>query len=399
MALTPRNEILEVWSSSISGGAFPYQLQAMITCLQAKEKASKELELIQTAEWTPDINMGTSGGNVATYIAMSGNYTVGGINRVIQMMNSRMFSRSWAPKGLDFMPTWIFAVIEGSIYKPGYGPEKLLEAFSDSKSIQLTETWTGTYNKTQERTVLFCNKKLNDSYISGVTYDPFTFKTLPLRYMDGNFELISRVVTASASVPLLFEPVIIEEEEYVDGGVSYASPITPLQEEIFKIMKGITSPMSYEVDTNPFPFSETINGLPNLAAMRNKSLLHINYFSPYDMNASKIKSSFAEGSALTAVSDYSAVKDRYTCINLLERMISDFSTTTIKIVDSRNVDDPLDTLKNLYKVHRETHYFVEYYMRDNTWIDLNTFTPADIFNAMEDAKKQLEYLFYYVAPV
>jgi len=261
---TPRKQILEVWSSSISGGAFGYQLQAMITCLQAKEKASKELNLNQTYEWTPDINMGTSGGNVATYMAMSGNYTVGGINRVVQMMNSRMFSRSWAPKGLDFLPTWIFAVIEGSIYKPGYGPEKLLEAFSDSKSIQLTETWTGTYNKTQERTVLFCNKKLTDSYISGVTYDPFTFKTLPLRYMEGNFELISKVVTASASVPLLFEPVIIEEEEYVDGGVSYASPITPLQEEIFKIMKGITTPMAYEVSTNPFPFSETINGLPDL---------------------------------------------------------------------------------------------------------------------------------------
>jgi len=394
---TPRSKILEIFSCTISGGAFPYQLQAIITCLQAKEKASKELGLIQTAEYTPDINMGTSGGNVALYIAMSGNYTVGGINRVVQMMNARMFSRSWAPKGLDFLPTWIFAVIEGSIYKPGYGPEKLLEAFSDSKSIQLTETWTGTYNKTQERTVLFCNKKLSDSYISAVTYDPFTFKTLPLRYMDGNFELISRVVTASASVPLLFEPVIINEEEYIDGGVSYASPITPLQEEIFKIMKGITSPMSYEIDTNPFPFPES-SEVPNLSTMRDKSLLHINYFSPYDMNASKVKSSFVDGSALTAVSDYSAVKDRYTCINLLERMISDFNTTTIKIVDSRNVDDPLDTLKNLYKDHRETHYFVEYYMRDNTWIDLNTFTPADIFNAMEDAKKQLEYLFYYVDP-
>jgi hypothetical protein len=37
-------------------------------------------------------------------------------------------------------------------------------------------------------------------------------------------------------------------------------------------------------------------------------------------------------------------------------------------------------------------------MRDNTWIDLNTFTPEDIFKSMEDAKKQLEYLFYYVDP-
>jgi hypothetical protein len=44
MPSTPRNEILEIWSSAVSGGAFPYQLQAMIICLQAKEKASSLLD-------------------------------------------------------------------------------------------------------------------------------------------------------------------------------------------------------------------------------------------------------------------------------------------------------------------------------------------------------------------
>jgi hypothetical protein len=50
----------------------------------------------------------------------------------------------------------------------------------------------------------------------------------------------------------------------------------------------------------------------------------------------------------------------------------------------------------MFFTYREKHYFLEMYMRENTWIDLNTFTPEDIFNRMEDAKKQMEWLFYYV---
>ena len=390
--MTDRKDILEVFALPVSGGAFPYQLQSIITCVQSKQAASEKLGLTKTIEWTPDINMGTSGGNVAIYIAMSGNYTIGGINRVVQMMNSRMFSRSWAPKGLNFLPTWIFAIVEGSVYKPGYGPEQLLKSFSNSESIQLTETWTTAFNKTQERTGIFCNKSLKDSYISSVTYSPFTFKTLPLRYMNGDFNLISKVTTASASVPLLFEPVIIEDEEYVDGGVSYSSPITPLQEEIFKIMKGITTPLDYEKKLNPYDSMNPENP-PDLSLTRGKDLLHITYFSPYDMNASKVKSTLGEGTTLTAVTDYSSIKDRYTCINLLERMIDDPTIKTIKIIDSRNTDL---TLEDMFFTYREKHYFLEMYMRENTWIDLNTFTPEDIFNRMEDAKKQMEWLFYYV---
>ncbi len=384
----PRSEILELWVSSISGGGFPAQIQSMIFYLDAKKKSCEALGLSSTNEWTPDINMASSGGNVATYIALSGNYTQGGINRVIQNMDARMFSRSWAPKGMSFLPTWIFAIFEGSVFKPGYGSEQLLKAFSDKNSIQQTETWTGTYNKTQKRTTLFCNKKLSDSYISGVTYSTFTFKTTPLYYMDGDFDTISKAVTASASVPFLFEPVKIGDDEYEDGGVSFPSPLTPLQEEIYKIIKHITVPLDYETILNPYPF-DPVSEVPNFNSMRNqKDLLHITYFSPYDMNSSKVKSTLAAG-ALTAVSDYSAIKDRYTAINLIERV--KLSTQDIKIYDSRIVTEKLE---QLLETKHDNHYFLEIYVRDNTWIDMATFTPADIFQKMEEAKSQIEWLFY-----
>ena len=53
-------------------------------------------------------------------------------------------------------------------------------------------------------------------------------------------------------------------------------------------------------------------------------------------------------------------------------------------------------LSDLLKQYNSTHYFCEIYVRENKWIDLNTFTPQDIFNKMEEAKSQIEFLFFYV---
>jgi hypothetical protein len=106
------------------------------------------------------------------------------------------------------------------------------------------------------------------------------------------------------------------------------------------------------------------------------------------MNSSKVKSSLAAGT-LTAVSDYSAIKDRYTAINLIERVKSDIQD--IKIYDSQVVSEKLE---ELLQTKRDNHYFLEIYVRDNTWIDLAGFTPADIFQKMEEAKSQIEWLLY-----
>jgi len=389
---TPRSELLEVYILPVSGGGFPAQLQQLIYFAAEKQVATNTTEETgDYLEYTPDICLGSSGGNVSAYIGLSGNWTEGGIKRVVKTVNSDMFSQTWWPKPMGFLPTWILGIFEGSIFKPGYGPSRLLKAFSDTQSIQEVEIWSGTFNKTQKRTQLFCNKKSTDTYISETTYNPFLFKTTPLTYMNGNIDLISKVTVASASVPVLFQPVEINGEEYIDGGVTYFSPLTPLQEELYNIMKGITSPAPFDTVSSPFPIP--VEEVPGLAGRRNKNFLHMTYFSPYNMDntTEKVSSTLGTDSFLSYMTDASAIKDRYTGINLLERLKTDLQS--VYMIDSRTYDNPLSTLLHDY---RGNHYFCEIYVLQNNWIDMTSFTSQDILNKMAEAESQIEFLFFYV---
>jgi hypothetical protein len=390
-----RDKILEVYIFPVSGGGFPAQLQQIIYYTEQKKIATNtSSEDGNYLEYTPDICLSASGGNVATYIGLSGNWTEGGITRVVKTMNSSLFSQTWWPGPMGFLPTWILGIFEGSIYKPGYGPKQLLKAFSDTQSIQDVEIWSGTFNKTKKKACFFCNKTGSDSFISENTYNPFTFKTLPLVYMDGDINLISKVTVASASVPILFQPVEIDGDEYIDGGISYTSPLTPMQEELYNIMKGITTPSAYDLVSSPYPIPVRPVDSPNLSDKRDRDLLHMIYFSPYNMDNSteKVDSTLGADSFLSFMTDYSSIKDRYTGINLLERLKTDVQS--LNMVDSRTYG--VENLNELLSLYKDTHYFCEIYVQKNDWIDMTNFTSQDILDKMTEAQSQIQYLFFYV---
>lgn len=387
-----RKKILEVYVLPVSGGGFPAQLQEVIFYTNQKQLATNTTEETgDYLEYTPDICLSASGGNVSSYIGLSGNWTEGGIKRVVQTLNAKMFSRTWWPGPLGFLPTWILGIFEGSIFRPGYGPSRLLKAFSDDQSIQDVEIWSGTYNKTQKRTGLFCNKKSGETLISETTYNPFDFKTMPLIYMAGDIDLISKVTVASASVPILFKPVEIDGDEHIDGGVTYQSPLTPLQNEIYNIMKGITTPAPYDLISSPFPIPAGSTD-PGLGGRRDKDYLHLTYFSPYNMDntTEKVSSTLGNDSFLSAMTDASAIKDRYTGINLLQRLKTDLQTITL--FDSRHGH----SLSTLLSTYRGNHYFCQIYVRTNEWIDMTKFTSADVLQKMNEAVDQIEFLFFVV---
>ncbi len=294
---------------------------------------------------------------------------------------------------MSFLPTWILGIFEGAVYRPGYGANGLLGAYNNSNSITSVEMWNTAYNKDQKKTGLFCNRKDGQTFVSSLTYSPYDFKTLPLNYLNGDINKISSSVIASASVPLLFKPVNIDGDDYEDGGVTYASPLTPLQEEIYKCIKGITHPLTYEtvLSSPPIP-TGTTGQYDALEVKRNRSILHLTYFSPYNVDSTEdTDSSLGSGNVFSAITDASAVKDRYVGINLLERVMN--PGQNINVVDSRT---GLYELSDLLQTYKATHYFCFVYVRDNEWIDLNKFTSQDILNKMEDAKSQIEYLFFYV---
>lgn len=390
----PRNNILEVYTASISGGGFPAQIQQILFYTQEKQTAFND-KTEQISDWyMPDLCMGTSGGNVALYIALSGNFTEGGIKRVISKLSPEMFSQTWWPEPMSFIPTWVLGVFEGAAYRPGFGAKGLLAAFNNFENIQDIEMWNTAYNKTQKKTGIFCNKGSSETFISSFTYSPFEFKTLPLKYLDGDITAISKTVIASASVPFLFKPVVIDNEEYIDGGVTYPSPLTPLQEEIYKCIKGITQPQDFEKTLAeppiPVPTPEQETALQN---KRDRTILHLTYFSPYNMDSTSdtTKATLGGGSVFGAITDASAIKDRYTGINLLERVMN--SGQVIKVIDSRT---QLYSLSSLLQTYSDTHYFCEIYVRENNWIDMNKFTPQDIYDKMNEAKNNIEFYFFYV---
>jgi predicted acylesterase/phospholipase RssA len=393
-----RNDYLELYSLPVSGGGFPAQLQQLIYIYNERQKATDTNENIGNyLEYTPDICIGSSGGNVSSYIALSGNWSEGGIKRVVKTLNSKMFSQTWWPGPLGFLPTWVLGIFEGAIFKPGYGPSRLLKAFSDDQSIQDVEVWSGTFNKTQKRTQLFCNKRKEDCYITEY-YNTFTFKTMPLTYMDGDIDYISRVAVASASVPVLFKPVTIHtqytpegtEDEFIDGGVTYQSPLTPLQDKIYSILRPGDALLDFDMTSSPFPVPAPT---PISATLPTKSLLHLTYFSPYNMDntTEKTSSTLGTDTFLSYMTDASAVKDRYTGINLLQRLKT--SSQTIIMKDSRR--DP-EELWELLRDHKDTHYFCFIYVLENNWIDMTNFTSQDVLNAMAEAEGNIEFLFFYV---
>ena len=64
--------ILEVYILPVSGGGFPAQLQELIFFSNEKQLSSHSNESI---EIIPDIFLGTSGGNVSAYVALSGKWS------------------------------------------------------------------------------------------------------------------------------------------------------------------------------------------------------------------------------------------------------------------------------------------------------------------------------------
>ena len=212
--------------------------------------------------------------------------------------------------------------------------------------------------------------------------------------MNGDIGKISASVTASASVPLLFKPVVIDNENYIDGGVTFSSPLSILSEEIYKSVNGIVVPLEYEVQMSNYPIPEpTQEQRDKLEVKRDRRILQITYFSPYNIDSTaNTDSVLGGGNFLSGLTDASAVKDRESGLELLKRLKT--PSQNINVVDSRTAIPKLD---ELYKTYNNTHYFCEVYVRENNWIDLNNFTPADIFAKMEEAKANMEFLFFYVS--
>lgn len=141
----------------------------------------------------------------------------------------------------------------GVLYCNGYTPQEILELAKSQEFLKIFK-------------IGFNNKGLTEmtrlkAFLKGHVKDDFKELKIPLSVSVSNinlgaYEIISSgmlidYIVASCAVPLLFKPIVINDIQYVDGGLLNNFPIEPLLNSCDRII-GIS------VDGNPY--MEKING-------------------------------------------------------------------------------------------------------------------------------------------
>lgn len=211
---------LNVLVLPVSGGGFASQLAILQHLCETK--------------YIPDITLASSGGNVAAYVAAGANWKWAGIERIARGLTQDLFAKSWHSLGIT---SFVIGYFEGNVYRKGSGVQEFLSECFDKTSITKYEIWTGTYNKDQNRARLFCNRSKKNS-IMDITYiDKELTQSMDPVFAKGCISTIGKASIASASIPAIVPPEVIDNEQHQDGGVAGASPLTIMQEPILHHVK------------------------------------------------------------------------------------------------------------------------------------------------------------------
>ncbi|MCH8546659.1 MAG: patatin-like phospholipase family protein [Cryomorphaceae bacterium] len=129
--------------------------------------------------------------------------------------------------------------IAGSLYALGVSPKEILEKVRTKSMFDVFKLAIG---KSGFSEMTYLRKILEDTCKN----DDFSEMNIPFvacvsELRSGRAEMISEgsvidAVVASASIPILFEPVEVGDKLYVDGGVLNNMPVEPLQEKGLKII-------------------------------------------------------------------------------------------------------------------------------------------------------------------
>jgi len=216
-----------ILAASISGGLFPYQLEAL-------------RELCKHG-FKPSLILGSSGGNVASYIAMAGRWTPSGIERVASELDPSYFIVPWYPLMYSVLPSTISGAVSGlfngSLYESSPNAIKIFETYFAPNEIKDVEMWVGAVNEVTSSFTLFCNRAKEECVIQGKHFNRRMFKAEPLKYLNGDINRICKASIASSSIPVIVEAEEIDGQRYVDSGTKFSSPLTPLQNELKAIGK------------------------------------------------------------------------------------------------------------------------------------------------------------------
>jgi predicted acylesterase/phospholipase RssA len=210
----------------VSGGGFVSQLAILQHLCEAK--------------FVPDLTLASSGGNVAAYVAAAANWKWAGIERIARELSQDLFICPWNSVSIISL---VMGYFQGNLYNKGSGVHGFLARHFNPSNITKYEIWTGTHNKNHQKARLFCNRTQKDSIIDVSHIDHNLTQSMEPVFANGNIELIAKVGVASASIPAFVPGQEILGEEYIDGGVAGASPLSIMQESILKVTRDNDVPL------------------------------------------------------------------------------------------------------------------------------------------------------------
>ncbi len=252
---------------------------------------------------------------------------------------------------------------QASRYNEGKNITGFLNKYFTKETIMNDEIWTGTYNKDQKRTCLFCNKKNSILDISHIDCD-LTQSTLPI-FAHGDINLIGKYGTASASIPSLVPPQKIIGSWYEDGGVSSSSPLTVMSEPI----------LNYVID--------------------NKTCMHLIYINSVNLSNHKQKSinNIIDNIKVTTedLIRSSVVNDRLAGYELLKN----FKKTNP--INFKEFECNFDNIKKLKILQTMINYsFLEIYPNIKYEINIVNFNGNDVIEEMYKSYNDLKCRYWFI---
>lgn len=182
----------------------------------------------------PELILASSGGNVAAYVAAAANWKWPRIEIIARNMSSNLFVCPWSAVSAF---SFVIGYFKGTMYNKGNGVEAFLNKYFNKDSITKYEIWTGTYNKKKQKACLFCNRSRDHSILDISCIDHDLTQSMEPVFNDGKIDCIANAGIASASIPATVPAQSIDGEDYIDGGIAGASPLTIMQEPILKYVR------------------------------------------------------------------------------------------------------------------------------------------------------------------
>lgn len=365
---------MHVFVLPVSGGGFVVQLAI--------------IQHLSGAKLLPNVCLASSGGNVAAYIAAAADYQWAAIERISRELNNTIFVQPWSSIRIISSAIGFF---QGYLYDKGTGVGTFLQQNFTPESIVKYEIWTGTYNQNKQKARLFCNRSKENSILAQYKLNQEIVQSMPTYFANGDIPLLATASLASASIPAIVPPQMIENEPYSDGGSFAASPLTIMKNMLMKYIsdfrnKSKASPMSGSGDGSSG--SGASSGFEG-NSMHLYYLSSVNLDQTEDMNSNNVLDVWRK--ATEDLIRSSTVTDRLQAYDILQSQNAPIK----KMNFSCSNPDALKKINHIYKKCR--YSLLELYPTKIIEIDIVNFVGQDVVNAINEAYKVIDARFWWIS--